>query len=208
MIKNIMKNIRKKAISLFLAITLALISITPNIAYANQYGNESTQQLDVIISEIINEELKEYNYSTPIIKLRSAGLYWGPITIGNLTFKLTNIHYGYAGPKVGSVNHANLHVTKSNGRDVLNYHISKFSSGGKACVYVWDSVSKSPIIDNCFRNFRDSAASIANAVYRTVGPLMENASLIAKIGIVAILLDLLIPMDPIPVLPFSYQQVY
>lgn len=140
--------------------------------------------------------------------MRSAGLFWGPTTIGNLTFKITNTHYGYAGPKVGNVNHVNLHVTKSGGKDVINYHITKYSSGGRICVYVWDSVSKSVIIDSCFNNFRDSAASIANAVYKTVGPLMKDASLIAKIGLVAILLDLLIPMDPIPITPFSHQQEY
>ena len=198
------KNIRKKAISIFLIFTFVLISISPNIAYANQYNDESTQEIDAIILETIEEELKEYNYRTSTSALRSAGLFWGPTTIGNLEFKITNTHEGYAGPKVGNANHVNLHVTKSNGKDVINYHISKYNSGGKTCVYVWDSVSESVIIDNCFNNLRDSAASIASAVYRTVGPLMKDASLIAKIGLVAILLNLLIPMDPVPITPFLY----
>lgn len=59
----------------------------------------------------------------------SAGLAWGPVTVGNLQFKVSNVHYGYAGPKVGNTDHFNVYVDRKDSKGqytipVANYHVS------------------------------------------------------------------------------------
>jgi hypothetical protein len=64
----------------------------------------------------------------------SAGLAWGPVTVGNLQFKVSNVHYGYAGPKVGNTDHFNVYVDRKDSRGrytipVANYHVSTSNRG-------------------------------------------------------------------------------
>lgn len=88
----------------------------------------------------------------------SAGLHWKMEMFGVKVY-MTNIHTGYAGPKVGEVPHTNFHVDyKSGGTNVklVNLHISKYSVNGQQCLYVWDKVPTRPghvVYDNCKGNF-------------------------------------------------------
>ena len=120
---------------------------------------------------------------------RSAGLYWGPVNIGNLKLYLTNPHMGYAGPKFPDANHVNFHVDKSGPRNswdsVVNLHIVKYSQGGeKECLYIWDSVTDTVVFDECFDHFTTAIEKSVEAVKNFVDTLLKNANFFASFVII------------------------
>ncbi|MBB2479922.1 hypothetical protein H5P36_06940 [Bacillus sp. APMAM] len=121
----------------------------------------------------------------------SAGLAWGPKTIGNLKFYLTNVHIGYAGPKFQNHAHVNFHIDKkkSSGKwgQVANYHIVKYSKSGKSCVYIYDSVKKKVVIDQCNNSWKTTADKAVNAMKSFVKTVLDNANWIATLAVWAII---------------------
>lgn len=125
------------------------------------------------------------------LQKRQAGLFWGPVYIGNLKLYLTNPHDGYAGPKFPNANHVNFHVDKQAPRnsytEVVNLHIVKYTSQGKSCLYAWDSVTKKTVFDNCFDDFSTAIAAGVSAAKKFVDALLQAADFIAAIAIIAAL---------------------
>lgn len=127
-----------------------------------------------------------------VSKRESAGLYWGPVYIGNLKLTLTNPHDGYAGPKFPNANHINFHVYLRGPRadykkELINLHIVRYGSGGRDCLYMWDSVSKKTIFDKCFDDWGNAIPEAVAAAKATVDTLLKNADAIAAVAIIAAL---------------------
>lgn len=156
--------------------------------------------------------------TSPSLASPSAGLYWGPTNVGNLKLYLTNAHFGYAGPKVGHVNHTNFHVDRLSGHGfvpVANFHITKYQRGSTNCTYVWDSESRRVIFDACNDTWRQVASQAAEAMRDFVRTLVDNSDWLAFLIIVGVLMAVLIiliislpvvvlaeePGSPIPALP-------
>ena len=138
---------------------------------------------------------------------RSAGLAWGPVTVGNVKLYMTNPHVGIV-PGIGNVSHVNFHADNTKtGKAIVNYHIVKYTSGNSNCLYVYDSVSKKVIINQCFGNWTDAAAAVVEAVKSAVQAVLSEADWLATLAIWAVVIvvvaDLIIPMDPVPIIPFS-----
>lgn len=137
---------------------------------------------DVVIPKIIDNDLE---------KRQSAGLYWGPVYVGNLKMYLTNPHNGWAGPKFPNANHINFHVDKKAVRPpytpVVNLHIVRYSSGGRSCLYMWDSETKTVIFDNCFDDWTRAIPEGVQAAKQFVDSLLRNADAIAAVVIVGAL---------------------
>lgn len=145
------------------------------------------------------------------IRLNSAGLAWGPVKVGNLEFKITNPHNGFV-PGLGNVNHINFHITKtSNGRDIANYHIVKYTLGNNSCLYVYESVSKKVVIDNCYKNWTSAVGDFVDAAKNAVQAALSEADWLATIAIwgtiIVVIVDLIVPMDPVPIIPFSMEPI-
>ncbi|KAH8601194.1 hypothetical protein B0O99DRAFT_608259 [Bisporella sp. PMI_857] len=130
-----------------------------------------------------------------------AGLYWGPVTIGNLKLYLTNPHVGYAGPKFPNHEHVNFHVDKRDPgprgtySEVVNMHIVKYQNAvdGGSCVYAWDSVTKKTVFDECSDvEFDEAIRKCVSAIRGFVDTLLRNADVVAYIVIGVILIDMLI----------------
>lgn len=124
----------------------------------------------------------------------SAGLYWGPVFIGNLKLTLTNPHPGFAGPKFEGRDptHINFHVYLRGPRadykkELVNLHIVRYSSGGRDCLYMWDSVSKKTIFDNCFDDWSNAIPEAVRAAKATVDTILRNADPIAAVAVIAAL---------------------
>ncbi|SHH86466.1 hypothetical protein SAMN02745135_02461 [Caloranaerobacter azorensis DSM 13643] len=206
------KNIR--FLSFFLAIVILISS--GNSVFAKKLYYSNVKELRILENGNLLKRIENsaiLNKSLYYKVLNSAGLAWGPYKVGNLEFKMTNQHFGRFGKFQNyPVNHVNLIVTKvKNNRQVLNFHIAKYSRNGRNCLYVWDSVSKSTIIDKCFNNWKDAVSAVVSAAKRIVKRVSENGNWIVKAAIwgliIVALLDLVIPMDPIPVLPFSQPDI-
>ena len=122
-----------------------------------------------------------------------AGLAWGPVTIGNLKLYLTNPHNGYAGPRFPNAPHVNFHVDRQRPapyydyKPVVNMHIVKYERGGSSCLYVWDSVTRTDVFDNCFDDFTDAISEAVDAIKNFVDDLLTAANPIASIAIIAAL---------------------
>ncbi len=122
----------------------------------------------------------------------SAGLYWGPVFIGNLKLTLTNPHEGFAGPKFLGQEpvHINFHVYLRGARadykkELVNLHIVRYGSGGRDCLYMWDSVSKRTIFDNCFDDWSNAIPEAVRAAKTTVDTILRNADAIAAVAVIA-----------------------
>jgi hypothetical protein len=122
---------------------------------------------------------------------RQAGLFWGPVYIGNLKLYLTNSHSGYAGPKFPNAAHVNFHVDKEAAKGkytaVVNMHIVKYSKAGKFCLYAWDSVTKKTVFDKCFDGVVPAISACVSAIKNTVDEIIKAANFIAAIAIIAAL---------------------
>lgn len=151
------------------------------------------------------------NSSVPdIVEPASAGLAWGPVTVGNVKLYMTNQHTGSVPGFSGSVTHVNFHADNaSTGKAILNYHIVKYTSGSSSCLYVYDSVSKKVVINKCFKSWTDSVSAVVESVKSAVKAVLSEADWIATVAIwavvIVVLADLIIPMDPVPILPFSIE---
>ncbi len=187
-----MKKLVKKFCALTLSLTL-LISMTTT-AFASSPETNSIQNE-------IADTLSESDVT------RSAGLAWGPVTVGNVKLYMTNPHVGIV-PGIGNVSHVNFHADNAKtGKAIVNYHIVKYTSGNSNCLYVYDSVSKKVIINQCFGNWTDAAAAVVEAVKSAVQAVLSEADWLATLAIWAVVIvvvaDLIIPMDPVPIIPFS-----
>jgi hypothetical protein len=132
-----------------------------------------------------------------LAKRESAGLLWGPVIIGNLRLYVTKPHDGYAGPKFSMANHVNFHVDKKGPGpkvtwpEVVNLHIVKYSSGGgRVCLYMWDSVTRKVVFDNCFDDFGTAARQAAQVAKQYVDDLLSTAG--ATVAILAALVVALV----------------
>lgn len=142
----------------------------------------------------------------------SAGLAWGPKKVSNLKFYLTNPHKGWAGPKFPNHSHVNFHVDKkkttgSGYTSVANYHIVKYKKSGKHCVYIYESHKKKTVMDSCGDSWKTVAYKASYAMKSFFKTILSNADYLATVAIWSVIglviIDLIIPGDPIPILPFS-----
>lgn len=146
---------------------------------------------------------------TQIVNLvtRSAGLYWGPVSVGNIEFSLTNPHTHRVGP-YGVVNHVNLHIRNTEtGKDIANYHIFKaVYQNGKECMIVWDSVKKVEVFRHCNdNNWTNAVTEFVDVVAKSISNVLSEANFFATVVIggllIVTLVDLVIPLDPLPLVP-------
>ena len=183
--------------SLFLALTMVFSLGTT--AFAANYSN-------VTPSESLQNNIYEVTTYA-----NSSGLYWGPVTIGDIQLKITEPHSHPFGKFRYPVEHINLHIEKikSNGKlkPIANYHIAKYIQNQKTCIYVYDSVSRTTLIDRCDMDWKDTVKSLVKSVSSVVSKVSSEGNWIAKAAIwgtvTVVLIDLLVPMDPIPIIPFS-----
>jgi hypothetical protein len=124
-------------------------------------------------------------------RVNVAGLWWGPVYIGNLKLYLTNPHSGYAGPKFPNANHVNFHVDKQarthSFTSVVNLHIVKPTSHEKFCLYAWDSVTSKTVFDNCFHDWGIAITECIIAVKNFVDALLQAADFTAAVVVIAAL---------------------
>ena len=180
-----------------LSFSMAIILINTISTTAHAQVNESTYLTQ-------NYELVALPSSGSSLSLQSAGLAFGPVTIGNLKIYVTNPHTGYIpGLNLSGITHVNFHVDNvDTKKPILNYHIVKY---GNNCLYVYDSVSNKEIINNCFNNWSNAATSVVSAAKTTISKMYPEANWIAKAAIwgtvILVIADLILPLDPIPILP-------
>ena len=190
----------------------ALAAETPKThSNVNNYSSDVSlpvgENVNETVNDVLNKVIDDSFNSDGKVSLQSAGLAWGPVKVGNLELKITNPHTGYV-PGMGNVNHINFHIAKtSNGRDIANYHIVKYSSGNSSCLYVYESVSKKVVIDNCYKNWTSAVGDIVAAAKNVVQAALSEADWLATIAIwgviIVVIADLVIPMDPVPIIPLS-----
>lgn len=189
-----MKKIRR-LLTMFLAVIMLLSTNLTVFAGAAQ-SNSVHKVLDTVLVE--DEDVT-----------KSAGLAWGPVTIGNVKLYMTNPHTGIV-PGFGNtaVSHINFHADNTKtGKPIINYHIVKYSSGDSECLYVYDSVAKKEVFNNCFKNWTDAAGAVIESVKSALSAILSEADFIASAliwaAVIVVLADLIIPMDPVPIIPFS-----
>lgn len=198
--------IMKRMFSLLLIVCMVLsCSVTAFAAETvhSQVGNTP-------IVHLVSADDEQQDLSETIVP-RSAGLAWGPVTIGNVKLYMTNSHTGIV-PGFGStsVSHINFHADNAKtGKAILNYHIVKYTSGDSSCLYVYDSVAKKVVFNNCFKSWTDAAGAVIESVKSALSAILSEADFIASVliwaAVIVVLADLIIPMDPVPVLPFSIE---
>lgn len=190
--------VAKKIIALTLSIIMS-ISMSATVFAKEDNGS-------YVNAEFV-AEAEEINTTGTI---RSAGLAWGPVTVGNVKLYMTNVHTGPVPGLSGNVSHINFHADNvKTGKQILNYHIVKYTSGNSECLYVYDSVSRKIIINNCYNGWTAAAGAVVSAVQSAVKAVLSEADWLATVAIWAVVIvvvaDLIIPMDPVPVIPFSIE---
>lgn len=222
-----MKKLIKKLLSFTLVVSMVM-SMTAT-AFATSGPRDSlsvntTGLVQELFPELNNKEIAEIekelnnflNHSSQDssrITLSSNGnLYWGPVTVGDIQLKIIGPHAHKFGKFSYPVEHINFHVDKVNNsgkivKNVANYHIAKYTSNGKDCLYVYDSVSRSTLIDRCDSNWKDTVKDVVSAASKAAAKVSSEGNWIVKAALwataVVIIIDLVLPMDPIPVIPFS-----
>ena len=200
----------KKIVSLILSLTLLLTMVIPASAIDSPSDSVSNSSSfwDMFTANIDSEDGPlALDAAGNRAVAQSAGLAWGPVKVGNLELKITNPHTGIV-PGIGNVNHINFHITKtSTGRDIANYHIVKYNVGNRDCLYVYESVSKTQVVKQCYDNWTSAVGDVVAAAKDVVQAALSEADWLATVTIwaviIVVLVDLILPMDPIPVLPFS-----
>ncbi len=187
----------KKFLSMILSLSLIFSLSVPAFAAENNTSvqNALTESIDTLTDTSVAAQTK------------SAGLAWGPVKIGNIEMKIVNPHVGAVGP-YGNVNHINFHIKNTDtGKDIANYHIFKATSNGKECLIVWDSVTSKTVFRNCSGNWTSQVQAFLEVVKSALSAVMDQANLLATIAIlgtlVVVIADLIIPLDPVPILPFT-----
>lgn len=137
------------------------------------------------------------------VQAANAGIAWQQ-DVGDIKFVLTNPHSGYAGPKFPNANHVNFHVYKKNSKgrydDLANYHIVKYtSSKSSTCVYIWDSVSKTVVLDICSDSWINAAKAAAGAAKDFIGDVVDqyvDISYATWVAIIGALTSVISKADP------------
>ena len=145
------------------------------------------------------------------VEPRSAGLAWGPFNIGNIELKVVNPHTGLVGP-YGYIEHINFEIRNTETKELIaNYHIFKAQfEDGRECFVVWDSVTQATVFQHCDNNnWTNAVTEFVDLVIGALSDVLSEADLFATIAIgaviIVVLVDLIVPMDPVPVLPFRIQ---
>lgn len=208
-----MKKMIRKLLSFTLIISMVMsMSVTafaaelPKLSLASNFSQDVSLQFNEKINDIVDETINKA-FNDDNVSTQSAGLAWGPVKIGNLELKITNAHDGYV-YGLGYVNHVNFHIAKtSNGRDIANYHIVKYTSGTRDCLYVYESVAKKVVINRCYNNWTSAVGDVVSLAQDVVKAALSEADWLATIAIWAVvavvIVDLIVPMDPIPIIPLS-----
>ena len=146
------------------------------------------------------------------ISTLSAGLAWGPVIVGNIQFSMTNPHKGNVGP-YGWIEHINLHIRNvKTKKEIANYHLFKgINQEGRECFIAWDSVTKTTVFQHCDNDgWTNAVTEFAKFVQGAVSDVLDQADFWATVVIGGLLIvaivDLILPMDPIPVIPFSAKE--
>lgn len=149
--------------------------------------------------------------ATTLAEPKSAGLAWGPFNIGNIELKVVKPHMGSVGP-YGRIEHINFEIRNTETRQMIaNYHIFKaLFENGQECFIVWDSVTQATVFRHCdSNNWTNAVTEFVDLVIDALSEVLSQADLLATIAIgaviVVVLIDLIIPMDPVPILPFRTQ---
>lgn len=183
----------KKVISIILAVVMLFsMSVTA-------FAAEPTIEDDSVIS-------------LPSAVTESAGLAFGPLTIGNITFRVTNAH-SHNIPGYGVVEHINFHIDNADtGKEIKNYHIfTQMNANGKECLVVYESKSATEVFRNCNDTLGSQVSAFFSIVSEIVRGLLSEANFITATAIIAIIVvlvvDLVLPLDPLPFLPASIDPV-
>lgn len=143
---------------------------------------------------------------------RSAGLAFGPVTVGNISFRVTNAH-SHNIPGYGVVEHINFHIDNADtGREIKNYHIfTQMNANGKECLVVYESKSATEVFRNCNDTLGSQVSAFFSIVSEIVRGLLSEANFITATAIIAIIvvlvIDLVLPLDPLPFLPASIDPI-
>lgn len=185
----------KKFTALFLSLVMLFTLSVP--AFAADTENSSP----------LKATMEPLSADSKVVASKSAGLAWGPVTVGNVKLYMTNPHTGFVPGLNISCEHINFHADNATTKKpILNYHIVKYKSGNSECLYVYDSVSKQEIIKTCFPNWTSAVGAVVESVKSALKAILSEADWIATATIWAVIIvamvDLILPMDPIPVLPF------
>lgn len=121
-----------------------------------------------------------------------AGLAWGPVQIGPFTMGVTNPHMGVVKPKYPyPVMHTNVRVwkkVKNKNVDVANLHVVPSVEGGKRCWYIYESVSRTVLLDSCWMDWPEAYAQVTKAVDGFLTNLFKNANLFEQIALIGALI--------------------
>lgn len=144
--------------------------------------------------------------------MASAGLYYGPIVIGNLEISITNTHEGAVGD-FGWVRHYNVQVLRINGPGrirktlVANYHVMIENRAGKWCMTVWESKKEITLFQGCSDDYMEVGRQGVKAIGSAIWDMLTHGNWVAKAVIIGFLaaffLDLIVPADPVPIFPLG-----
>lgn len=77
------------------------------------------------------------------------------------------------------------------------------------CLGKW---KKATVIDRCKNNLKDSVKDLVDIVSEVASKVSENGNAITKavfwVTLVIAIIDLIIPMDPIPIVPLREIKIY
>jgi hypothetical protein len=115
-------------------------------------------------------------------KRDAAGLAWGPVSIGPFTMAVTNPHMGPVKPKYPDpVMHINVRVwekVKNKNVDVANLHVVPTVEDGKRCWYVYESVTKTVVLDNCWDDWPEAFAQATETLNNFLTNLFKDVNLL------------------------------
>lgn len=122
-----------------------------------------------------------------------AGLAWGPVPIGPYIIGVTNPHEGEVPLKYADVEvmHTNVRVwqkVKNTNKSVLNFHVVPEVLDGKRCWYVYESKTKTVVLDEaCDSDWPAAFAQMTQAINNALEDFFNqnNVSLLARIAIIA-----------------------
>lgn len=129
-----------------------------------------------------------------------AGVAWGPVSIGPYNIWVTNPHWGWAGPKFQNALHTNVRVNQNgpkNGHtDRINLHVVPYTHGSQRCWYIYDSISKTVILDTCLDDWGKALVEAENAANNFIENFFKDKNLFEEIVLIAgliIFLDVALP---------------
>lgn len=112
----------KKLISIFLSVVMLFTLSVPAFAANNSTSLENATETAI-------EDLSDASNLAAVS--RSAGLAWGPVTIGNVKLYITNPHLGYVPGLNIRCSHVNLHADNTTTKKpIFNFHRAGHSRTG------------------------------------------------------------------------------